>query len=419
MRQRTRPGRGAPPLFALSSGHDDGSGRSTFPSPARWSRRTGAPRSTSWSTTSPIAPARTSSPERASCSVGSTALERLAPGVRARAICRGSCAATISRSGARSRTFPSATARRSRRNWEPARFAGDRPRPRSMRHLRAMSGTPTWLLALLSRRWRAYHPARGRAAYGAFYPELEGRRDPRRGRLRALRPAASTRCSWAIAGAHARRSTRRARASSRSRTAGRGEGMRLLVDNAIYLRVVVPRRIGVTRRRTRLWLRGGRARRRLRARRLDQRGAVGLRGRGSGAARLRKDPPAGSSSPGGHVFFTTSPPSGEHFYRSQEIDRAVTGPPARSGGTSSRDRRRARGTAAAGAHATDHQTLFNRRARGGRAAPPPARAPCARRSTGRWCAPMPLRRPPRCGPARRARGPGRARGTLRGLKRAR
>jgi hypothetical protein len=174
---------------------------------------------------------------------GSTALERLAPGVRAGDLA-GIAAATIP-FYARGRPFPPPRLALES-NWErkvaalaPASLAQD---------IRAISGTPTWLLAFFETLARM-HPSRGERI-GAFYPKLEllihggvafgpyARRFDRllegsQARLQEVYPASEG--FFAI------------------QDRGRADGMRLIVDNGIFYEFVVPETLGA-RTPTRLWL---------------------------------------------------------------------------------------------------------------------------------------------------------------------
>lgn len=174
---------------------------------------------------------------------GSTALERLAPGVRAGDL-SGIAAATVP-FYARARTFPPRRLALEE-NWErkiaalaPASLAQD---------IRAISGTPTWLMAFFETLARL-HPGRGERL-DAFYPSLEL---VIHGGV-AFAPYAA-RFDRLIAGTSIR--TQEVYPASEGFFAiqdrGREDGMRLLVDNGIFYEFVDPETLG-TRAPRRCWL---------------------------------------------------------------------------------------------------------------------------------------------------------------------
>lgn len=174
---------------------------------------------------------------------GSTALERLAPGVRGGDL-SGIAAATVP-FYARSRTFPPASLALEE-NWErkiarlaPASLAED---------IRAISGTPTWLMAFFETLARI-HPARGERL-DAFYPKLEL---VIHGGV-AFGPYAA-RFDRLIGGSAIR--TQEVYPASEGFFAiqdrGRADGMRLIVDNGIFYEFVLPETLG-TRAPRRAWL---------------------------------------------------------------------------------------------------------------------------------------------------------------------
>lgn len=175
---------------------------------------------------------------------GSTALETLAPGVRAGDL-SGIAAATIP-AYARLRTFPPRRLALEA-NWErkiaalaPASLAQD---------IRAVSGTPTWLLVFFETLMRT-NPARGEAL-AAFWPNLE---------LVVHGGVAAgpyrTRFERILAGSQARLQEVYP-ASEGFFAIEDGEepdaGMRLLVDTGIFYEFVVPETLGTAAPR-RLWL---------------------------------------------------------------------------------------------------------------------------------------------------------------------
>lgn len=162
---------------------------------------------------------------------GSTALERLAPGVHAGDL-SGIAAATVP-FYARSRTFPP------RRlaledNWErkiaalaPASLAQD---------VRAISGTPTWLLAFFETLSRI-DPARGDAVDG-FWPKLElvihggVAFEPYRRRFERLLAGSGARLQEVFPASEGFFAVQDGETGE--------DGMRLLVDNGVFYEFVVP-----------------------------------------------------------------------------------------------------------------------------------------------------------------------------------